>query len=180
MGWKVDVSHSNVEFTARHMMITKVRGNFREFDGEVTIDENDFTASTLEGTVQVASVDTGNADRDAHLRSADFFDVETYPTIRFVATNIWRDDEDEYQVEGELTIKEVTKPVTWEVEALGHRTDPYGNEKWGFSAETKIDRRDFGLTWNVPLDGGGVLVGNNIAVEISVQFQKVNEMEAAA
>ncbi|MCB0076893.1 MAG: YceI family protein [Anaerolineales bacterium] len=180
MGWKVDVPHSNVEFTARHMMITKVRGSFRDFDGDVTIDENDFTASTLEGTVQVASIDTGNEDRDAHLRSADFFDVDTYPTMRFVATNIMREDEDEYEVEGELTIKDVTQAVRWEVEALGHRTDPYGNEKWGFSAETKIDRRDFGLTWNVPLDGGGVLVGNTIEIELSVQFQKVNESEAAA
>ncbi|GAA1751699.1 YceI family protein [Nostocoides vanveenii] len=164
--WAVDASHTEVGFVARHLMVTKVRGSFPEVSGTVTVAE-DVTASTVDVTVGMASVDTRSADRDAHLRSADFFDVENYPTMRFVSTSF-----DGEELSGELTIKDVTKPVTFEVDFNGVQADPWGNTKAGFEAETEINRKDWGLAWNAAIEGGGVLVSEKIKIVLDVQLLK--------
>ncbi|GAB2690327.1 YceI family protein [Thalassiella azotivora] len=168
--YTIDASHSEVGFVARHAMVTKVRGRFGDVQGTLTFGD-DVAASTAEATVQVASVDTGSADRDGHLRSADFFDVENHPTITFRSTGV-RADGDDYLLDGELTIKGVTKPVTLEVEFGGVATDPFGNSRVGFSAEADVDREDWGLTWNAALETGGVLVSKKIKLVLDVSAIK--------
>jgi polyisoprenoid-binding protein YceI len=164
--WTIDPSHTDVGFTARHLMVTKVRGKFGAVEGTVTV-ADDITQSTADVTVQMDSVDTGNADRDAHLKSADFFDVEQYPTMTFKATSF-----DGENLTGDLTIKNVTKPVTLEVDFNGVATDPWGNTKAGFEAEAEVLRKDWGLEWNVALESGGVLVSEKIKLHIDVQLVK--------
>lgn len=164
--WAIDPSHTEVGFVARHLMVTKVRGNFADVAGTVVVAE-DVTASTVDVTVQMASVDTRSADRDAHLKSADFFDVENYPTMRFVSTSF-----DGEELTGDLTIKDVTKPVTFEVDFNGVQADPWGNTKAGFEAEAEIKRADWGLTWNAAIEGGGVLVSDKIKIVLDVQLLK--------
>lgn len=168
--WTVDPSHSTVGFTARHLMITKVRGHFTDFDGSVTVAE-DPLASTLIANVRLASVDTANADRDAHLRSGDFFDVDQHPEMTFRSTAITADGAD-YALRGDLTIAGQTHPVEFALEFDGVRTDPFGNTKAGFSARTEINRSDWGLNFNMALDTGGVLVSEKIQIEIDVQLVK--------
>jgi polyisoprenoid-binding protein YceI len=152
------------------MMISKVRGRFLDFDGNVEIDEENPQNSVLEGTIEVESINTGDTNRDDHLRSGDFFEAPAYPQIHFTATGISPRKEGEYEVRGNLTIKDTTREVIWEVETEGKSVDPWGNRRWALSAEAELDRRDFGLTWNVPLEAGGVLVGNKVEVEVNVQF----------
>ena len=164
--WTVDPSHSEVGFTARHLMVTKVRGQFKDFEGTVTVGEP-FSTSQVTATVQLASIDTGSADRDAHLKSADFFDVENNPEMTFVSTEVSEDT-----LKGDLTIKGVTRPVEFDLDFGGVATDPWGNTKAGFEAETEINRKDFGLEWNVALEGGGVLVSEKIKVKLDVQLLK--------
>ncbi|CCI54269.1 MAG: YceI family protein [Tetrasphaera jenkinsii] len=164
--WSVDPSHTEVGFVARHLMVSKVRGNFADVAGTVVV-ADDITASTVDVTVQMASVDTRSADRDTHLKSADFFDVENYPTMRFVSTSF-----DGEELSGDLTIKDVTKPVTFEVEFNGVQADPWGNTKAGFEAEAEIKRADWGLTWNAAIEGGGVLVSDKIKIVLDVQLLK--------
>ena len=164
--WSVDPSHTEVGFVARHLMVSKVRGNFADVAGTVVV-ADDITASTVDVTVQMASVDTRSADRDTHLKSADFFDVENYPTMRFVSTSF-----DGEKLSGDLTIKDVTKPVTFEVEFNGVQADPWGNTKAGFEAEAEIKRADWGLTWNAAIEGGGVLVSDKIKIVLDVQLLK--------
>ncbi len=164
----IDPTHTRVGFVARHLMVTKVRGAFREYTGSITIGE-DVASSTAEATIQIASVDTGTADRDAHLRSGDFFDAETYPTMTFGNAKVVSRDGDDLVVEGDLTIKDVTRPVSLEVELDGVANDPFGNTKLAITAKTEIDREDFGLTWNVALESGGVLVSKKITIEIEAQ-----------
>jgi len=164
--WSVDPSHTEVGFVARHLMVSKVRGNFADVAGTVVV-ADDVTASTVDVTVQMASVDTRSADRDTHLKSADFFDVENYPTMRFVSTSF-----DGEELSGDLTIKDVTKPVTFEVEFNGVQADPWGNTKAGFEAEAEIKRADWGLTWNAAIEGGGVLVSDKIKIVLDVQLLK--------
>lgn len=164
--WAIDPSHTEVGFVARHLMVSKVRGNFADVAGTVVVAE-DVTASTVDVTVQMASVDTRSADRDAHLKSADFFDVENYPTMRFVSTSF-----DGEELTGDLTIKDVTKPVTFEVDFNGVQADPWGNTKAGFEAEAEIKRADWGLTWNAAIEGGGVLVSDKIKIVLDVQLLK--------
>ncbi|MCA0290631.1 MAG: YceI family protein [Actinobacteria bacterium] len=164
--WTVDPAHTEVGFVARHLMVTKVRGTFADVEGTVEV-APDVTKSTVDVTVQMASVDTRSADRDTHLKSADFFDVENYPTMRFVSTSF-----DGEQLTGDLTIKDVTKPVTFEVEFNGEQADPWGNTKAGFEAEAEVKRADWGLTWNAAIEGGGVLVSDKIKIVLDVQLLK--------
>ena len=168
--WNVDAAHSSVGFVARHLMVTKVRGRFASFNGAVTVSE-DPLQSKVEATVNMASVTTGDAGRDGHLQNADFFEAEKYPTMKFVSTDIVANGSD-YVLKGDLTIKAVTKPVAFELEFDGVAVDPWNNTKAGFSAETEINRKDFGLDFNVALEAGGVLVGEKVKVQLDVQLVK--------
>lgn len=166
--WSIDQSHSSVEFVVRHLVVSKVKGRFGSFEGVITVDGADPLASTVETTIQVASIDTGDEQRDAHLRSPDFFDVEQFPTITFRSTSL-RPRGSDYDVDGELTIRGVTKPVTLTLEYNGTSGDPWGGTRAGFSAETEINRRDFGLDFDVALDTGGALVGEKIKIQLEVE-----------
>jgi len=166
--WNVDASHSSIGFSVKHMMVSKVRGSFGDFAAEVEADETDLTGANIAFTIQVASINTGSEDRDNHLRSADFFDAETYPEIKFVANNITKKGDD-YEITGDLTIKDVTKPVVFEAEYGGKGTNPWGVEVVAFEAETKINREEFGLTWNAALETGGVLVGKDIKITLDLE-----------
>lgn len=166
--WNVDASHSSIGFSVKHMMVSKVRGTFGDFTAEVEANETDLTGANIAFTIQVASINTGSEDRDNHLRSADFFDAETYPEIKFVANNIVKKG-DEYEIVGDLTIKDVTKSVVFEAEYGGKGTNPWGVEVVAFEAETKINREDFGLTWNAALETGGVLVGKDIKITLDLE-----------
>ena len=165
--WDIDPVHSDVSFTVRHMMVSKVRGRLGTFSGEI-VTAPAFTDSTVTATVDASSIDTGNAQRDGHVRSADFFEVETYPTWAFRSTAI-RADGDEYSLDGELTIKGVTRPVSFVLEANGFGPDAYGGTRAGFSAATTINRSDFGVDIAMPLDGGGVVVSDKVAVTLEIE-----------
>jgi len=162
--WNVDPSHSEVGFTARHLMVSKVRGQFKDFAAVVTVAQP-FELSSVEATVQMASVDTNSADRDTHVKSADFFDVETNPVMTFKSTKVTDDT-----LEGLLTIKGTTNPVTFDLEFGGVSADPWGGTRAGFEATTEINRKDFGLSWNVAVEGGGVLVGEKVKIVLDVQL----------
>jgi polyisoprenoid-binding protein YceI len=166
--WNVDASHSSIGFSVKHMMVSKVRGSFGEFGAELEANEADLSNANIEFNIKVASITTGSEDRDNHLRSADFFDVETYPEIKFVANNITKKDDD-YEIAGDITIKDVTKPIVFEAEYGGKGTSPWGQEVVAFSAETIINREDFGLTWNQALETGGVLVGKDIKITVELE-----------
>jgi polyisoprenoid-binding protein YceI len=164
--WAIDASHTEVGFVARHLMVSKVRGTFREVSGTVQVAE-DVTQSVVDVTAQIASVETGSPDRDTHLKSADFFDAEQFPTMHFVSTSFDGD-----KLTGDLTIKDVTQPVTFDVDFGGVGQDPWGNTKAGFEATTTVNRKDWGLTWNAAVEGGGVLVSDKITINIDVQLAK--------
>lgn len=161
----LDASHTHVGFVAKHMMVTKVRGAFGEFSGSVTI-ADDPLQSSAELTIKTASIDTGNGDRDGHLRGDDFLSVEKFPEITFRSTRVVSHSDEDFVVRGDLTIREVTKEVTLKVEYGGAGTNPWGAEVFGFSIETEIEREEFGLTWNVALETGGVLVGKKVKIEV--------------
>ena len=165
--YALDVTHSRLGFVARHAMVTKVRGQFGAFTGTAHIDEANPAGSKVELSIDVASIDSGTADRDGHLKSGDFFDAETYPTITFSSTDVKRAGSD-WTITGDLTIKDVTKPVTIEFEQTGSARDPFGNVRVGFEGETSINRKDWGLTWNAALETGGVLVSEKIKLEFDV------------
>ncbi|BAD41933.1 YceI family protein [Symbiobacterium thermophilum] len=166
--WVVDNSHSLVEFAVRHMMIATVKGRFTQVEGRIEVDPADITGAYFEGSVPVASINTADSARDDHLRSADFFDAQNYPTLTFKSTKVERAG-DGYKLTGDLTIRGVTKPVTFDLEFAGVGKDPWGNEKIGFSATGKINRKDFGLTWNAVLETGGVLVGEEVKIELHLE-----------
>ena len=166
--YTIDVSHTRLGFSARHAMVTTVRGAFPKFEGSAHIDTANPAASTVSLTIDVSGVDTGSADRDGHLRSGDFFDVETYPTMTFRSTKVEREDASTWLVTGDLTIKDVTKPVTIEFESTGSARDPFGNLRIGFEGHTTLSRKDWGLTWNAALETGGVLVSEKIKLEFDV------------
>jgi len=168
--WVIDVSHSSVEFVARHLMVSKVRGGFRAFTGSVVVAEP-VTDSTVEVTIEAASFDSGDENRDGHVRGEDFLDVERFPQLTFKG-GAPRRSGSEWVLPGELTIRDATRPVELAVEALGVIADPWGNEKAVFSATTEIDREDFGITWNAALEVGGVLVGPKVRIEIDVQLAR--------
>ena len=168
--YAIDASHSGVEFSVRHLGLSKVRGRFAAFSGDVTIAEEP-TASSVEVSIDIASVDTRDEGRDTHLRGADFFDAEQFPTMTFRSTGV-RPAGRDWQVDGELTIRGVTRPVTLDVEFEGSATDPWGNDRIGFSASTEVNREDFGLTWNQALETGGVLVGKKVKIDLAVEAVK--------
>lgn len=165
--WTLDKSHTSVGFTVRHMMVSKVRGTFRDFDAEIKVADNPLE-STLRATVKMASIDTGDENRDQHLRTNDFFDVEHHPEMTFVSTSITGSGS-EYQVTGDLTIRGVTKPVTFDLEVGGVGKDPWGNTRAGFTMTGTINRKDFGIEWNAPLETGGFLVGDKVTIEIDAE-----------
>lgn len=169
--YTLDPSHSEVGFTTRHAMVTKVRGAFSDYSGTATIDGANPSASTLEVVVHAASLDTRSADRDAHVRGADFFDVEQYPTITFKSTD-FAVHGDTVDVTGDLTIKDVTRSVTIPFEFNGAATDPFGNERIGFEGKVDVSRADFGLTWNAALETGGFLVSDKVTLEFEVSAVK--------
>ena len=170
--YTIDPSHSHIGFTARHAMVTKVRGSFNEYEGAGYFDADEPTNSKLELTIKAASIDTGNADRDNHLRSNDFFDMETHPEIRFVSTNVEGTGDDKFRVTGDLTIKGVTKPVAVDFDFTGTAVDPFGNERIGFEGRTTINRKDWGVNWNAALEAGGVLVSEKVNLEFEVSAIK--------
>ena len=170
--WKLDPIHSLVEFSAKHLMITTVKGRIADVVGTVYTDEKDPKKSSVEATLKAASLDTRTDQRDQHLRSADFLNAEVYPEIKFRSTRI-EGDKENFKLTGDLTIRDVTKPVTLDVQFEGKTKDPWGGERVGFSGTGKIDRRDFGLTWNQALEAGGVVVGNEIKINLEVQAVKV-------
>jgi polyisoprenoid-binding protein YceI len=171
--WNVDPSHSTVGFVARHLMITKVRGRFTDFSGVLEIAPNRLE-STVQATVDLASITTGDDGRDAHLRSADFFDTDRdgSPTMTFSSTGM-KEADGEYVLFGDLTVRDVTRQVEFALEFEGVNTDPWGNTKAAFSAETEINRKDFGIEWNVALETGGVLVSEKVKVQLDIQAVKV-------
>jgi len=166
--WNIDPTHSQVGFSVRHMMFTDVKGTFNTLEGAVHLDEGNLGGSSVEVSIDAASIDTRNADRDNHLRSGDFFDVETFPTLTFKSTSV-EGSGDQFRVVGDLTVRGVTKQVTLDAERLGTGKDPWGNQRAGFRGETRISRKDFGLTWNAALETGGVLVGDDIQIVMELQ-----------
>jgi polyisoprenoid-binding protein YceI len=166
--YTLDIAHSRVGFIARHAMVTKVRGLFKDFEGRIHIDGQDPSASSVEVTIQVASVDSQQPDRDTHLRSADFFDAETYPTITFKSTDVELVEPDTYRLTGDLTIRDTTRPVSIDLEFTGATNDPWGMFRIGFEGAVVVNRRDWGLGWNMALDTGGLLVSEKITIELDV------------
>jgi len=177
--WNIDLSHSGINFAIRHMVVAKVRGRFAKFSGILSLDDDDLTRSVVDVTIDASSIDTGTPQRDAHLRSPDFFDVEKFPELRFRSTRIEKLDDDRFRVAGDLTIRDTTRQVVLDVEAGGRAKDPWGNERVGFVAKTALDRKDFGLKWNQALETGGVLVGDRVDIELDVQGVKATAAQAA-
>jgi polyisoprenoid-binding protein YceI len=184
--WNLDTVHSGINFSVRHMVVSKVRGRFTKFSGNIALDENELARSVVEATIDASSIDTGTAQRDEHLRSTDFFDVEHFPQIRFRSTGIEkvgteRETEREterYRLTGQLTIRDVTREIALDVEYGGRGKDPWGTERVGFSAKGAFDRKEFGLKWNQALETGGVLVSDR--VELELELQAVRAAAAAA
>jgi polyisoprenoid-binding protein YceI len=176
--YDIDGAHTSVEFVGRHLAITKVRGRFSDVRGRITIGE-DPEESHVEVEIGAASLSTGNADRDAHLRSEDFFAVEHYPTIAFRSTAVTALPDNTWELVGDLTVRDTTKPVTLQVDFDGADISPIGDERVGFSAATDINREDFGLTWNMALETGGLLVGKTARIELAVQAIAGSEAAAA-
>jgi polyisoprenoid-binding protein YceI len=177
--WNIDGAHSGINFSIRHMVMSKVRGRFGRFTGAIDLDDADLTRSAIDVTIDAASIDTGTGQRDDHLRAPDFFDVDRFPELRFRSTRIEQVGDQDYQVHGELTIKDVTREVTLIAELGGRAKDPWGNERVGFVAKTSIDRKDFGLGWNQVLEAGGLLVGNKVEIELDVQAVPAAAAQAA-
>ena len=169
--YTLDPSHTSVGFTTRHAMVTKVRGTFNEVDGQATTGPN-LEGASIVVDIKAASVDTRNGDRDGHLKSADFFDVENYPSITFRSTEVVAADADTLRVTGDLTIKDVTRPVTIDFDFAGAAKDPFGNERIGFEGSVVVNRKDFGLTWNAALETGGVLVSEKVTLEFEISAIK--------
>jgi polyisoprenoid-binding protein YceI len=168
--WKVDPSHSKVEFTVTHLMISEVNGRFTQFDATLKQGKEDFTGSTVEAVIKTPSITTDNEGRDKHLKSDDFFNVEKHPEIKFVSNSFEKTGKDTYKISGALTIRDVTKPVVMEGKFLGSTKDPWGNTKIGFKATTSINRQDFGVKWSKSLDSGGVVVSDNVDITLVIQF----------
>jgi polyisoprenoid-binding protein YceI len=172
--WTIDGAHTDILFSAKHMMVTTVRGKFHDVDGTLVLDETDPTRSSADIRIEVESLNTGSAPRDAHLRSADFFDVETYPFITFRSTAVEHVRGDDYRITGDLTIRETTRPATFDATFLGFYTGMQGGRRAGLSARTRINRKDWGLGWNVALETGGWLVGEEVTIEIEVAVDQVS------
>lgn len=180
MSWQIDVGHSHIQFSVRHMMLSKTRGEFQSFSGVVDINEDQPAASTVDILIDAASINTRDAQRDAHLRSPDFLDADQYPTLHFKSTRVELTDDEHAKLYGDLTIRGVTKPVVLTVEYTGKSKSPWGTENYGFEAHTKINRKDWGLTWNVALETGGVLVSEEINIDIELELVKQPETAPVA
>ncbi len=172
--YEVDVAHTRIGIRARHAMVTTVRGSFGDFTGTAHLDVADPAASSVSLRIRTASIDTGTADRDAHLRSADFLDVETYPEIVFVSTDVEQIEDDVYTVTGDLTIRDVTRPISVDFTLTGSAKDPFGNTRVGFEGALAIKRSDWGLTWNVALEAGGVVLSDGIDLELDISAIKTD------
>lgn len=177
--WNIDGTHSGVHFTVRHMVFAKVRGSFRDWRGTLKLNPADLSSTSAEVEIQAASIDTGVADRDNHLRSGDFFDVERFPTLRFKSTRVESLGDERFKLVGELTIRDVTREVVLESEFGGKGKDPWGNERVAFTAKTSLNRGDFGLTWNQALEAGGVLVSDRVDIEIELQAVAAQDSKVA-
>jgi len=173
--YKIDPSHSRIGFVARHAMVAKVRGSFNDFDGTGYLDAEDPSRSHFQLTIKATSIDTRNAERDAHLRSNDFFSMDEYPEITFATTKVEPLPESSYRVTGDLTLKGVTKPITFDLEHTGNVVDPWGNTRIGFEGSTTVNRKDWGVNWNVALEAGGVLVGENVTLEFEISAVRISE-----
>lgn len=169
--WSLDAAHTHVGFSVRHLMVSKVRGSFGDFSAEVTIAENPLE-STLSAVVQMASIDTGNDDRDAHLRNNDFFSIDEYPTMTLVSTGLEAKGGDDYVMHADLTIRGITKPVDFDLEFGGVGGDPWGGTRAGFAAKATINRKDFGMEWNAALETGGVVIGEKVEIQLEVELVK--------
>src|SRR5690625_121466 len=167
--WNIDVSHTNLGFTIRHMMVSKVRGNFTDFEGKIEGDPEDLATSKVAFKVDMNSINTNSEDRDNHLRSPDFFETEKYPAMTFNSRKVVKTSEDEFDLIGDLTIKDVTKEVTFKTEYEGKATNPWGQPVVGFTVEGEVDRKEFGLTWNQALETGGFMVGDKIKIVIELE-----------
>lgn len=170
--WAIDPTHSEIGFKVKHMMFTNVSGKFDSFTAEIENEEAAFETSDIHFTAEVKSINTGNADRDNHLRSADFFDTDAFGSLRFKSTSVTKVNEGQFEIKGELTLKDVTKGISLGAEYSGLMKDPWGNTRIGLSLSGVINRKDFGLTWNAALETGGVLVGEDIKLHAEVQFVK--------
>ncbi|WP_163102496.1 YceI family protein [Peribacillus alkalitolerans] len=170
--WALDTTHSSIDFSIRHMMVSNVKGSFNSFSATIEADPTDLTTAVIQFAIDLESVDTRNADRDNHLRTADFFDIEKYPQLTFVATNIVKTGENEYDVTGDVSLHGVTRPEKFVVTFEGAGKDPWGNEKAGFSGKGSINRSDYGLTWNAALETGGILVGDQVKISLEIQAAK--------
>lgn len=170
--WVIDPTHSEIAFKVKHLMISNVKGSFSEFSGQLVTDDNDFSTAEISFQINPATINTGVADRDGHLKSADFFDVANFKEITFTSGKLSKTGDDEFELTGNLTIKGVSNSVKLNVEFGGLMTDPWGNEKAGFTITGKLNRKDFGLTWNAALEAGGVLVGEEIKINIDVELLK--------
>lgn len=180
MAWQIDNVHSHVGFSVKHMMVTTVRGQFRSYRGKVNLDPKDFARSTFEGEIDVASVDTGNPERDNHLRTGDFFDAQNHPAITFKSSRIVPKDDGQYEVTGNITIRGVSKPIVLDVEFLGTSKNPYGKTVAGLSVRGTLNRKDFGVNFNAVLETGGVAVGEKVKLEVDVEAVAVEETVAQA
>lgn len=167
--WNIDTAHSLVEFSVRHMMLAKVKGTFGRFQGKLTLEGDSLVPVAAEVSIETGSIDTGVEDRDKHLRSGDFFDSERFPTMTFVSKRVEGVSNENFRLVGDLTIRGVTKEVVLEAETVGRQKDPWGNERVGYSAKTRIDRKEFGLTWNQALEAGGIVVGDRVDISLEVE-----------
>ena len=170
--WQIDAKHSLVEFAVKHMMFTTAKGRFSDVTGTIIDDEADPTRSSVEVEIAAASIDTRDENRDTHLRSGDFFEVDRFPTIRFKSTRVEPVGRDKLRVIGDLTIRDVTREVELDAELTGRGVNPWGQEVVGYTAETKINRKDYGLTWNAALEAGGVLVSDDVKITLEIQAAK--------
>jgi len=177
--WNFDLVHCDIGFSVRHLMISKVRGHFKKWSGSLEIDEANPGASKVSVEIDAASIDTKEEQRNNHLRSADFLDVANHPSIRFESTGVEKISATDYKLSGNLTIHGVAKPVVLDVEYLGRTKDPWGGERAGFTAKTAIDRKDYGLTWNMALEAGGLLVGDKVEINIEVEAVRAQQTVAA-
>lgn len=177
--WNLDTVHSAVGFSVRHLVFAKVRGRFASWSGSLELNDDDLARSSVQVSIDAASIDTGTPDRDTHLRSPDFFDVANFPKLSFSSNRIESLGGDRYRVYGELTIRDVTREVVLESEFSGRAKDPWGNDRVAFTAKASIDRRDFGLKWNQALETGGVVVGERVDIELEVQAVKASATRAA-
>jgi len=181
LSWQLDPAHSEVQFRVRHLMVSTVTGQFKKFSSTVTTDESgDFKTAEIEFTVEAASIDTGVEMRDNHLHSDDFFNAEKYPELRFKSTGIKALSTDEFQLDGHLTIRDITKPISLHVELGGIAVDPYGNTKAGFEVTGKISRKEFDLKWNALTEAGGAVVADEVKIQANVQYAKVQPVAATA